>query len=70
MKFSNNDFAVITNTNTSIDGLKVQIVGVACQYEQMAVYIIQQVNPFTFSTGWTCMSLTEHCLQKIGRWEL
>ena len=62
MKFSNNEKAVILNTDSKLDGIEVTVIGVAFDFPEATTYIIRRNDTLMFDNGFQAILMTEHCL--------
>lgn len=62
MKFSNNETAVISDTASELDGVKVVVTGLMAD-DGAPFYSIERVDGKLFSTGYRALMLIGSCLK-------
>lgn len=71
-RFANGTLVKIHSTNSrELDGQVVRVTGIAQEVAQPGefgtIYIVQKGPGEPFSTGYSCIALTEACLEKVSR---
>jgi hypothetical protein len=67
MKFQPNQRVRIIRTNSDMDGIEGNAIGIAADLPGMTVFIVELDNPYDngYGDGWKAVSITEHCLESI-----
>ncbi len=63
--FSNGQHAMIFNTNSQLDGIRVKITGIVEFSALQNVYVIERLDGELFHTGFTSLCLTSYCLKPL-----
>lgn len=61
----NGTLCKIKKTNSSLDGVFVLIKGVCSEQATATFYIVERVEQEFFEDGYSCIALTEHCLERV-----